>query len=173
MDHSTSRHTIAGAVPRVVIGARVFLGAGIVAWSIGVVLSAADVWRWVNNAPSDRVEPVFWLLVWRATLLVLAVFAYRGMRRRWPSARWLTIALAMLAFYRTMPSLTQSWRAIHGDYRAPSGAIAYASAEEGTIATVFGLLGLAGLVVLVQQLAAGQKARAYFDGERPGNRDAA
>ena len=158
-----ARHGTRITVPPIITGARVFLGTGIAVWTIGVISAVASIWR--NSTAIDPVpslQPITALLVWRATLLSIAIFSYRGTYHRLASARWLTVGLAVYAFYLGIPVLGDSWRALNGDYRAREGLIAYASAEEGGIALLVQMILMAGLVVLVRQLAAGRNATRFF-----------
>jgi len=66
------------------------------------------------------------------------------------------------AFYLVMPALRDSWRALNGDYRTREGLFPYASAEDGGIALLVQVILIAGLVVLVRQLAAGRNATRFF-----------
>ena len=150
-------------VPPVITGARVFLGTGIAVWSIGVISAVAGIWRHSTAIePVGSLRPIIALLVWRATLLSIAIFSYRGTFRRLASARWLTVGLAVYAFYLVMPALRDSWRALNGDYRTREGLFPYASAEDGGIALLVQVILIAGLVVLVRQLAAGRNATRFF-----------
>ena len=149
------------AEPPVIVGARYFLCSAIFVWSVGTLVSALDVWRSFASS-TLRTGPAIALLVWRATLLSTAFFAYRGVRRRRPSGRWLTVALASLACYLTIPAVVQGWRAFFGDYRPASGLIPYSSREDAVIATGVVVVMLMALVVLAQQLAAGRRSAQYF-----------
>jgi hypothetical protein len=163
IDEKVEREVTAITVPPVVKWARAFLGTGIAVWSIGVIGAVAGVWRYSTAIePAPSLAPIVALLVWRATLLSVAIVAYRGLRRRRASARWLTIGLATVASYLMIPSLNHSWRAINGDYRTPEALIAYASAQEGGIALVVQVAMIGSLVVLVRQLAVGRNAARFF-----------
>ena len=150
-------------VPRVITGARAFLGIVIVVWVIGVWWSAASIWRLATgDAHVVDLSRFVGVTVWRVGLLSAAAFAYRGTRRRRPSARWITIGLALVALYFTIPGLTLSWRGLNGDFRVPQGLIAPASAEEAGMMLFLNVVLVVCLVVLIWRLAAGRSATRYF-----------
>jgi len=111
----------------------------------------------VNDLAAD-----VWFMTHRVLLLVASVIGIFAVRRRWVLGRWLSVGVGVVMLYGASPSLAYGWRAIRGEFAAPSGLLAYTSTEEAVIATFVGVAMALGVATVVLQLAFGSDARRYF-----------